>query len=423
MGGGRRRNEVWGRVAHVFLSVAVAVPVIAGLGVVGLSMAQPKQSALDLGMLALIGVGFVGVIVWVALLPQVRPVEVAVARALLGVDLPGVAPSTAWPARWRGLGWLAFLMTIGVVVAFGFLYLLPTGVALVAHPFTGRSEMPLPGATDWRPGAGMAAFWLVPVGLVPLAAGVWVIAVCGRLSVRLAPKLLGPSLTERVAVAAERERRLAHANALARDVHDGLGHILTAMTVQITAARRLLPRDRDAADRALSAAEELGRQAQADIDEVVGALRDSGTEARPTDAELRDESGALPVELLAELEPLLAGTSLDIRVSSPPTLLVSPPVAAAGFRVVREGMTNALKYGDGSASLELSAPVGRLIVELENPVGTGGVPGRRSGSGLVGLREQVMLAGGTLDAGRNREDGPWVLRAELPMQEARPTAT
>ena len=96
--------------------------------------------------------------------------------------------------------------------------------------------------------------------------------------------MLGPTLTERVGVAADRERVLARANAVARDLHDRLGHTLTAMTVQATAARRLLPTDPQATERALAAIEELGRRAQADVDGVVRALRDGTEDGTPAPA-------------------------------------------------------------------------------------------------------------------------------------------
>lgn len=60
-------------------------------------------------------------------------------------------------------------------------------------------------------------------------------------------------------------------------MHDTLGHTMTAMTVQATAARRLLAADPAAAERAMAAVEELGRRAQSDIDQVVGTLRDAAT--------------------------------------------------------------------------------------------------------------------------------------------------
>ena len=63
MGSDTQRGAVRGRVAHVFLAVAVALPVVAGLGTVTLAAVEPEQSALNLAMLALIGVGFVAVVV------------------------------------------------------------------------------------------------------------------------------------------------------------------------------------------------------------------------------------------------------------------------------------------------------------------------------------------------------------------------
>jgi len=73
------------------------------------------------------------------------------------------------------------------------------------------------------------------------------------------------------------------------------------------------------------------------------------------------------------------------------------------YRVVQEGLTNARKHAPGQeATVLLGGRRGRnLLVVVINRTGEGGTDGGRipgSGSGLVGLRERVQLAGGRLDA-------------------------
>lgn len=398
-----KRTPGWGAVAHAFLAVAVASPLVAAAGAIGFAMAYPGQSVLNRAVLAILAVAFLLVVTWVALLPPVRQVEVAAARVLHGLDLPDVRRPRAWPSRRRGALWLLVLAAAGLVVAVALLYLLPLGVGLVAHPVSGTEDLNVPGADDpWHTGTGWAATWLVLPGMLLLSLAAAVVYGVGALLGRLAPRVIGPSLAERIVVAAERERDLARANALARELHDSLGHRLTAMTVQATAARRLLATDSGAAERAMAAVEELGRSAQADVDALVGALRaPNGSTASNGDT-----------DLLVLVRPLLDSAPLDLRVDAPDRLRLPGDVAHTAYRVVQEAITNATRHGTGRAELRLIA-ADEVVVEVRNPVaGEPGEAGERSG--LRGLRERLLLDRGTLLAGR--EGDTWVLRATLPLR-------
>ncbi|KGN37982.1 sensor histidine kinase [Knoellia subterranea] len=400
-----RRRAGWGAVAHVFVAIALALPLVAAVGATVAALLIPSQSMLNRGLLTVLGVGFLAVVTWVALLPEVRPVEVATARALLGLDLPDVTHPTDWTSRRRGALWLAFLAALGLVVAVGVLYLLPTGVGLVAHPFTGAETIGMPGA-DFRTGSGWGAAWVVVPGLVSLVATAALVWGAGVLLTRMAPRVIGPTMVERVAVAANRERDLARANALARDLHDSLGHLLTAMTIQATAARRLVATDPDAAERAMTAVEELGRSAQADVDAVVGALRGRG-EARSTTA-----SGS---DAVAGVLRAVAAHPGKVHVSAPAQLEVSASVAETVERVAREALTNSARHGVGAPELRLESRSGTVVLEVVNWMRDDRAPGGQDGrAGLKGLREEVLLAGGALTAG-TEEEGTWLIRATLPL--------
>jgi signal transduction histidine kinase len=401
----------WGPVAHVFVAVALALPVAAAVTAIGVAVVLPEQSMLNRWLLVLLGLGFCAVVGWAAALPPVRQVEVATARALLGVDLPDVPDPAAARSRGAGAAWLAVLVGVGLVVGLAVLYLLPTGVGLLAHPLTGRAEVVWPNRTGvWHTGSGWEAAWVAAVGLLCLVLLVAVVLVAARLLVRWAPPMLGPTAAERLTLAAARERDLARANALARDVHDTIGHALTAMTVQATVARRLLDRDRDGADRALAAVEELGRRAQADVDAVVGALR-TGTEG----------SVRSPVStgLAARVRALAAGVPLPVRLELTESLTPEPDVADAVEAVVREGLTNAVRHGEGPVTVRVTAEDDGVYVAIGNPLSeqpSPPAPADRSGAGLVGLQERLILLGGILGAGP--EDGAegdeWWLRAQIP---------
>lgn len=400
----------WGPVAHVFVAVALALPVVAAGLAIGIAVTMTDQSMLDRWLLALLAIAFGAAVCWAALLPPVRQVEVATARTLLGVELPEVPEPADRRSRLAGAGWLGILVVVGLVVGVAVLYLLPVGVGLVAHPFSGADEVVWPRRSAvWHTGTGWSAAWVVLLGLAALALLAVIVMLAARLLVRWAPTVLGPTSAERLALAAARERDLAHANALARDVHDTIGHALTAMTVQATAARRLLRRDPAAADRALATVEELGRRAQRDVDAVVGALRTGeGTPApRSSDgSELGDR-----VRTLAADVPV----SVDLRLG--PSLDVGPVVADTVEAVVREGLTNAVRHGAEPVVVEVTREEDGVYVAVGNPMRvTADAPVARDGAGLVGLQERVTLLGGLLGAGPEGDE--WWLRAHLPTEPA-----
>ena len=411
------RASVWGGVAHVFLAVALCLPLVAATATIGASMAVEDLSVLNLWLLSLLAIVFLAVVVWASLLPPVRQVEVSTARALLDYDeraLPDVRAPRAWASRRRGAAWLALLVGVGIMVAAAVLYLVPFGISLVFFPLSGRSTMTWPGiGKATRTGAGWHAIWLVGPGFLAIVACLSVLSAAARLLATLAPSVLGPTLTERVGVAADRELVLARANAVARDLHDRLGHTLTAMTVQATAARRLLPSDPQATERALAAIEELGRRAQADVDGVVRALRD-GTQDATAD------SGAPAAVDLAEIAgTLVAESTLDVEFLVPAGLHVDHGCAQTARAVIREALTNATRHGTGSATLRLHSNEQSVYIDIRNPI-CHVSPKKQQRAGLAGLHERVTLADGQITAGP-QGGASWLLTAILPISRPAPT--
>nr|WP_307870707.1 histidine kinase [Actinoplanes brasiliensis] len=163
----------------------------------------------------------------------------------------------------------------------------------------------------------------------------------------MAPVLLGPSAAERVAALEARERQLAERNRLARELHDSVGHALTAVTLQAGAARTVFDSDPAFARRALGSIEDLGRTALEELDAVLGLLRD-------------DASGPT----LADVGRLLTG-EVDAEVDD---VDVPAPISREAYRIVQECLTNAAKHGSGRVTLRITAP-DDLVVEVANAVG------------------------------------------------------
>jgi signal transduction histidine kinase len=94
-------------------------------------------------------------------------------------------------------------------------------------------------------------------------------------------------------------------------------------------------------------------------------------------------------------------------VASVPSL-----VSREAYRIVQEGLTNALKYaGDGTARLDVTRTDAELTVTVVNPRSGEQAPG--SGRGLRGVAERVQALGGSFSAAA--ADDTWVLAASLPL--------
>jgi signal transduction histidine kinase len=180
---------------------------------------------------------------------------------------------------------------------------------------------------------------------------------------------------------------------IARELHDVVAHHVSVMGVQAGVARRLFDRDPAEAVAAIGSVETASRQAIADLQQLVGVLRqDQGDDLAPQPSlqrlpELVEHMrrAGLPVELTVQGRrgPLPAGVELS------------------AFRIIQEALTNTLKHA-GPAQAGVTVRYGNGSVELEVvDDGQGPPPGRpRSGSkGLVGMRERVSLYGGRLDVG------------------------
>ena len=192
-------------------------------------------------------------------------------------------------------------------------------------------------------------------------------------------------------LASETER-----NRIARDLHDLLGHSLTAITVKAGLARRLASTDPEACAREVGEVEELSRQALADVRAAVSSYREvtlAGELARGK--ELLRTSG-----VTAELP-----TATDV---------IDPTREEVFGWAVREGLTNVARHAHATRCTVTLTP---SVVEIADD-GDGG--DASYGNGLTGLRERVAAVGGTIQAGPTIPRG-WRLRVSLEPAGAGPS--
>lgn len=289
----------------------------------------------------------------------------------------------------------------------------------------------------WSLTTSVAGGLLLTVGLGYLARGarslgppVWAVSVPVTLSLILISQGVGQAdFTVRVAlvgfgslgllvvflhILAERtalERQLAtrlladEQRRLAGEVHDVVGHTLSASMLHLSAARLAIRDDPDAAIASLKRAEEHGRRSMEDIGSVVRLLRADEPSTSPPSPQLDD---------LPALIDSFRAAGADISDTGADALGHLPVTAALSvYRIVQEGLTNAVRHGIGAIDLGIVRDEAAVRVTIENDR-----PDRSGltspGNGLVGMRERVQALGGSLEVGPATGSDRWCLQARIP---------
>ena len=172
------------------------------------------------------------------------------------------------------------------------------------------------------------------------------------------------------AVVAERER-------IGRDLHDILGHSLTAIAVKAGLARRLLERDAAAAAVEIADVERLAREALADVRATASGYRE--------------------VSLAGELAVAAAVLqAAGIRAELPRAVDAVNPAAREVFGyVIREAVTNVVRHsGASSCTVTLESNSIEIVDD-----GSGPADVEQCGNGLPGLADRLAAVGGTIEAG------------------------
>jgi signal transduction histidine kinase len=209
-------------------------------------------------------------------------------------------------------------------------------------------------------------------------------------------------------VAERRQAVLEERARIARDLHDVLSHTVSVMVVQAAAADDVWESNPVQAREALRRTEEAGRQALAELRGFLRTVRDE-----------TDDEDAAPQPTLDDVDRL-AGTMGDsgLRVTLRREGSGAAPlgVQAAAYRIVQEALTNTLRHARASeAEVLLRIDESEVYVRVRDN-GVGLVDARKSGHGLLGMRERVGLLGGTLVAAP-REGGGFEVEAHLPVGE------
>ena len=206
---------------------------------------------------------------------------------------------------------------------------------------------------------------------------------------------------ERLVLAREEERRR-----LRRDLHDGLGPALAALTLRVDTLR-----NRSA---------ERGSELDAALLDVRAGIQDTVRDVRRIVEGLRppalDELG-LNAALRHLADRLAADTGLAVTVEVPDLPPVPAAVEVAAYRVAQEALTNVVRHAHaGHVRIQVALNGDGLVLEVLDD-GTGTAAPRPGGVGLGSMHERARELGGSLTVASRSETGTMV-RALLPLTAA-----
>ncbi|MEN8041449.1 MAG: sensor histidine kinase [Actinomycetota bacterium] len=249
------------------------------------------------------------------------------------------------------------------------------------------------------------------MGVVLYLAFPWLIGVESRRREQRALDL------EARAIRAEMAREQDAANAvrdersrIARELHDVVAHEMTVMTVQASAAERVVESDPEAALVAMQNVQEAGHRGLAEMRRMLGVLRKSDG------GSLEPQPGLEGLERLVQ-SVTNAGLPVTVTVEGEPRPL-PPGVDVNAYRIIQESLTNSARHGGPGtvADVIVSFNDGKLGIDvLDDGRGAAtNMDSPESGHGLVGMSERIALLDGTIAAGPRRGGG-YRVHASIPI--------
>ncbi|WP_394552306.1 sensor histidine kinase [Agromyces sp. MMS24-JH15] len=196
---------------------------------------------------------------------------------------------------------------------------------------------------------------------------------------------------------------------IARELHDVVSHGLTVMITLADGSAATVGRDPARAADAMRSVADTGREALGEMRRMLGVL------AEPSEA----AADRTPQPGLAGVPALVdgfreAGLPVALTTAGPP--ITEPALQLPVYRIVQEGLTNALRHAAGARRVDVRIArlddVVTVSVEDDGHRSPAGPATTGAGRGLAGLRERVGLYGGTLEAGPRGSSG-WRLHATL----------
>ncbi|MBD2388491.1 sensor histidine kinase [Cylindrospermum sp. FACHB-282] len=184
----------------------------------------------------------------------------------------------------------------------------------------------------------------------------------------------------------QNQATLEERNRIAREIHDSLGHSLTALNLQLETAVKLFPSNPTKAQMFLARAKELGSKALQDVRQSVSTMRNHPLQEQSLEQaigilaeDFHRSNGVLPIYQINLIYPL-------------PT-----EISTAIYRISQESLTNISKYAKASAvKLELTMTAENLRLIIQDNGRGFDLQQNSTGFGLQSMRDRTLALGGEL---------------------------
>jgi signal transduction histidine kinase len=192
-------------------------------------------------------------------------------------------------------------------------------------------------------------------------------------------------------------------NRFAREIHDGLGHYLTVIHMQIQAAKAVMETNPDKAMNTLINAQKQSQEALMDVRRSVATLRDNNAARIPLEERINQliassSTDSLIITNVVVGEPRIGSAQLELTV----------------FRIIQESIQNCIKHARATKlqiSIDYSiSGILRLFVH-DNGIGRSKI---QKGFGLRGMEERVKQYGGIVNYQSKVNEG-FMIEVELPL--------
>lgn len=259
---------------------------------------------------------------------------------------------------------------------------------------------------------------MVDLGQAVQAIAVLVIATLLGLNVRMRRSYVAALVDRADRLMHEREylasiAAAAERNAIAREMHDIVAHGLAVMISLAHGSAEIAPTDPARAVQAMRQVAETGRVAVTDMRRMLGVLNEDNT------GELAGAAAPSPgVGDVPALVELFRSAGLPVVLQSAGVAPADTGIQLAVYRVIQEGLTNALKYARAATAVTVRSQFTgqEIMVSVTDDGQPVDAPADRAGHGVAGMRQRVALYGGTLRAGP-LTNGGWSVTARFPLPE------